>query len=246
MRNIFLVFGFIFSLLAHSQSNLGKVDIISTESDGKLLVSLVPDTDFSGLFSSIVFTVKSDKSNIGKFSTNPEVADYIQIFKSGEVIYNAGNYYTIFVGFGFIPLQDLEKNWIGNTQIELGYIKLDSEFDYDVINDEITSRHNGDFYISLNGIESQGEIKTFKKLESIEGGIGILPNPFGDNFQIINLNFSEVRKIEILDIAGKLVDQHLVMGDGIIDSKNLKSGFYVIRIFLDSGDVQSKIAFKSN
>ncbi len=64
-----------------------RVDIGLYQRDGQLDVTVRPQQSFSGIFSSVVFTIRWDRSTgatLGGLVQEPAVAQYMAIARSGE------------------------------------------------------------------------------------------------------------------------------------------------------------------
>jgi len=70
----------------------------------------------------------------------------------------------------------------------------------------------------------------------------VFPNPTTDIVRIHHYNNTQIDKIEIYDIIGRLLDSHYsVSNQTVIDLKNFNSGVYIIKIYTSYGVVNKKI-----
>lgn len=238
MRKIFLSLFLLLSTIVNSQQIPDKVDIGHQKDNDKLGVYLIPSHDFDGLFSSVVFSIRSNGS-IGRFIIDPQVSDYFSISQSGSPYYNNGLEYRTFAGLGFVQISN---SWKSSSMIKLGDFLIDEKFEYELISDESTDSKNGNFYISLNGLDVSGDIVTLGSKEN--STLNIYPNPFSDQLFIFDSSNS-VRNIEVLDLTGKiLISTSVSQNIKVIDTKFLNPGSYTISIIFKDGSRKVKKSIK--
>lgn len=241
MRNLILALFLLLSTIANSQKIPDRVDIGHQKNDDKLEIYLIPNYDFNGVFSSIVFSIRSNGS-IGRFIIDPQISDYVSVSQSGSSYYNEGLEYKTFAGFGFVQIQYASESWVANSMVKLGEFLIDEKFDYELINDLSTDSKNGNFYISLNGIDVSGNIISFGSKEN--SILSIYPNPFSDQLFIFN-STDNIRNIEVLDLTGKVVmSNSITQYPMVLDTKSLSPGSYTISIILKDGSRKSKKSIK--
>ena len=126
--------------------------------------------------------------------------------------------------------------------IKLGDFLIDEKFEYELISDESTDSKNGNFYISLNGLDVSGDIVTLGSKEN--STLNIYPNPFSDKLFIFDSSNS-VRNIEVLDLTGKiLISTSVSQNIKVIDTKFLNPGSYTIAIIFKDGSRKVKKSIK--
>lgn len=241
MKNLILALFLLLSTIANSQQIPDRVDIGHQKNDDKLEIYLIPNYDFNGVFSSIVFSIRSNGS-IGRFIIDPQISDYVSVSQSGSSYYNEGLEYKTFAGFGFVQIQYASESWVANSMVKLGEFLIDEKFDYGLINDLSTDSKNGNFYISLNGIDVSGNIISFGSKEN--SILSIYPNPFSDQLFIFN-STDNIRNIEVLDLTGKVVmSNSITQYPMVLDTKSLSPGSYTISIIFKDGSRKSKKSIK--
>ena len=126
--------------------------------------------------------------------------------------------------------------------IKLGDLLIDERSDYEIVNDESTDSKNGNFYISLNGIDVSGNIIPFMSKEN--SILSIYPNPFSDQLFIFD-STDNIRTIDILDLSGKsVISTSINQYPIVLDTKSLNSGLYTISIIFKDGSRKSKKSIK--
>lgn len=242
VKNLILTISLLISQLSYSQQIPDRVNIGYGLNGEKLEIFLEPNYEFSGVFSSIVFSVKSE-GTLGRFSISPEVSDYISISQSGEPYYGGGVEYRTFAGFGFIQIQDVADIWKSDDLIKLGDFQIQNGLRYELVNDNNTNEKNGDFYISLNGYDSSGGIFSIGSKDN-ESNPTIYPNPFSDELFIFDPN-QNIDRVEICDLTGKLIlSTNINQYPQVVETKNLKSGSYLISVIFGDGSRNIKKSIK--
>lgn len=221
MKRIILLISILISISLKSQilNELldKKVDI--EIDNGELYIS----PNMIGILSGITFT---SRNSVDYTFVSSET---ISIFQSGESVIHNGFIYKTYVGFGSLSMNLINKTILGKF----------SNKNVEIVEDDFSRSANGDYYLSVNGIDISGDIKMSRI--PFDGNIKIFPNPFGSE---VSINTSENTHIQIYNIVGKLeIDQ--VISDGIINTSNLSPGSYLIRIVNDFGSIDI-IGIKSN
>ena len=241
MRNLILALFLLISTIVNSQQIPDRVDIGYQRKNDKLEIYLIPNYNFNGVFSSIVFSVRSNGS-MGRFIVDQKVSEYISVNQSGSSYYSEGLEYRTFAGFGFVQIQHTSSPWESNSMIKLGDLLIDERSDYEIVNDESTDSKNGNFYISLNGIDVSGNIIPFMSKEN--SILSIYPNPFSDQLFIFD-STDNIRTIDILDLSGKsVISTSINQYPIVLDTKSLNSGLYTISIIFKDGSRKSKKSIK--
>jgi len=91
-----------------------KVDIGLFQNNGMLEVKVRPEADFTGIFSSLVFTVRWDANSgasLGESTQDDDVATYMAVQRSGNMRESGGFRYMVFAGFGMRAMSSAGVNW---------------------------------------------------------------------------------------------------------------------------------------
>lgn len=154
---------------------------------------------------------------------------------NARYIHNFAGKYTMFYGTPF-DLEDIAESVAGTSVNlnEINYIKIidvigatNNEYaNYDskgnIINDPYpTAFASGGFDLDAVGVINN------KANERFEGEIEISPNPVSD-FLFFKSNISEINKVEIYSVSGKLIFSANKTGN--IDVGKLKKGVYILKI----------------
>ncbi|MCB0769209.1 MAG: T9SS type A sorting domain-containing protein [Flavobacteriales bacterium] len=229
-----------------SLAQLPTVDITMVPSGpDQLEVRLRPDANFDGLFAAIVFTVRweaSSAATLSDFTSAPEVAEYnMYPDVSGEMGEANGSKYLVYAGFGSSSLLSEGQSWTAGEEFVLGHFTVSGgEADFEIVNDDWTQANNGDYYVSLNGVDRTGviyELSTSTLEGMVDGPTTLIqPNPsVGDAQLIVQLPEAGVVDLRITDALGRLVHQERVAlsaGGGriLLPGAGLGEGSYLVRL----------------
>lgn len=194
-----------------------KIDI---EVDG---TDVYLSTNVDGVMSGITFTSKS-KSNID-FVYNESILNF-NILQSGESIDSDGYIYKTYAGFSLLPMLVEDRFLIGKFTKSC-----------EIIKDQVSESMNGDYYLSINGIDRSGDIKIL----NIQDEINIFPNPFNEE---VRVNRSGAH-FQMYNIIGEVMIDEF-SSDGAIKTKDLPNGTYLIRITDINGKTINVMGVKSN
>ncbi|MEO8733959.1 MAG: T9SS type A sorting domain-containing protein [Flavobacteriales bacterium] len=241
IKSIALV-GFLSAAHAGSAS---PVDITMTPTDdGQLAVKLRPSTDFDGLFSSLVFTIRWDASTDAHLGTIAQIAPastYIPVSRSGQEQDADGERYQIFVGFGYTPLQWIPTNWVAGVEYTIMTIPVEGAAAFELVDDSWTGNNNADYYLALGGLDETGIIYSdittgITEGTSAAGTLQVLPNPT-DKLATIFMKFKQPQDVdlELTNSAGQRVWQlQLSRVSGIIrqplDLTPYDKGVYLLHV----------------
>ncbi|HRH39931.1 MAG TPA: T9SS type A sorting domain-containing protein, partial [Flavobacteriales bacterium] len=173
----------------------------------KLEVRVRPASGFDGIFSSMVFAIRWDRSTgatLGTLQQEGAAAQYLPIAKSGAVHQNGNANYQIYAGFGMTPMTALETNWQAGKEYVVASIPVSGKGEFELANDAWTNEaaNNADYYVSLGGHDKTGVI--YKGLASAEedGNISIQPNP--NNGAFIFTFTAKVQEDVTIDVVNSL------------------------------------------
>jgi len=241
VKQLFFIISLLVSTITYSQNIPDRVDISYLQSDDNLEIYLIPNYDFDGIFSSIVFSVKSN-GELGQFILDPQISNHISISKSGSTHYNDGDQYSIFAGFGFTKIEE-DNGWKMGQMVRLGHFDIDRYSNYDLSNDELTNQKNGDYYISLNGRDSSGDIINLE-INKKSSSLKVYPNPFLDEIFIFD-GGRNIQFVQVLDLTGKiLIFVDITQYPQAIDTRDLISGSYFINFIYRDRSRETKKSIK--
>lgn len=204
-----------------------------------------PDAAFDEVFSSSVFTLRwlnADGANLGGIQQLMPTAQYQTVAKSGPEQVSGSYRYQIFTGFGLVALFDLETSWGPFEEILLCRVNvINGMSTFELVNDAWTQSNNGNFYVSLNGVDRTGQIYTFTTVEeSIEGlatgGVRIMPNPGAGPFRVLmDMAEAGTLEFELTDGLGRVVRQWSEgAGQGthrtVVDLAGRSAGTYLLTV----------------
>jgi hypothetical protein len=171
---------------------------------------------------------------------------YCSISQSGPEQVSNGFRYQVFAGFGFIPLSNIPTAWVAGQEVVLCRIDVvNGPSSFSIVNDDWTNdiNNNGNYFISLNGQDSTGEIYTISTalsdgLSSSEGTT-IAPNP-ADRILTVAMPDEQDGLVElrVLDAAGRTVKQEQVRflagAPALLDVSSLPAGAYMLHLLSGS------------
>lgn len=231
------------------------VDIGLRSAGENLEVVLRPGADFNGIVSSVVFTVRWDRSTgatLGELQQEGLPAQYIPVQRSGELREVGGQNYQVFAGFGTRPLHTLNSPWTAMKEYVIATIPVNGAADFELVNDGWTGEavNNADYYLSLGGVDRTGII--YKSLANADatGGVDILPNP---NNGIFTFTF-EVEEatdvaVELVNAAGQIVftdvkNQFTGTFRRDMNISGMSSGVYVLKVTRGDSVTSHKVVYQ--
>jgi hypothetical protein len=225
-------------------------------SDGNLEVRVVPRSDFDGIFSALVFTLRWDATTgatLGRPVQDDVEMATIAVERSGQV-HNEGNTnYQIYAGFGMQRLADAGRTWEAGKEYTVATIPVEGGANVELVNDGWTGQdvNNGDFYVSLGGQDLTGNIlKGIAVGGNGELGLSVVPNPNRGLFNI-SIEIPEVidLRIELVSATGKLVYSEELSGfSGTfrkdMDLTGASSGVYYLKLHQENNVIVRKVLFQ--
>lgn len=223
-----------------------RVDIdLHRAGDGRVLVQLIPESDFEGVPSSLVFTVSWIATNndpLPELQQTQEQSAWITLAPSGPVHEVGDKRYRIYSGIGLFPIADGGQPWHGAMSLTIGTFGPDSPADLLIADDEWVKerRNNGAFYVSLNGLERTGQLRCGTTAAGIEVPFSFSVKPNPSNGQpvtfLATLPGDGALTIDIADVEGKTIrtDRFLSV-DGVAQgliapAGTLAPGTYVLTV----------------
>jgi len=232
-------------LISNTISAQPIVDIVLVDNgNNELEVRVRPDGPFDGIFSSLVFTIQwttSDMADLGFVMQNSPESGYVPISKSGDQWDDNGNRYQIFAGFGFNPLSTYGASWTANTEYTLMTIPVQNNSSvFNIVNDSWTNSMNGDYFVSLAGLNKTGIIYSIATNilvgPSENYNVNILPNPNQGEFAMeFTTDQQDDYSIELVNSVGQvLFSQQLEKFSGVYNYKfdltAESSGVYFLKV----------------
>lgn len=239
---------------AFAQSD-NQVDVGLFRNGDKLEVRVRPTTGFDGIFSSLVFTVRWDRSSgasVGALRQEGAPAQYLPIAKSGGIREQGTFNYQVYAGFGVTPLSSFETSWAPGQEVVIASIPVTGKGEFEIVNDAYTAEAavNANYYISLGGRDQTGII--YKGLATAEedGSVTILPNPNQGRFSFYFTTSSPTDiVVEVNNSIGQTVFNDNLRGfEGTyrkeMDLTSMSSGVYYLKLTRNGEVSTHKIAYR--
>lgn len=245
------------SILALSAVGQGNVDIgLHQNGQGQLEVKVRPQSDFNGIFSSLVFSIRWDRNSgasLGAATQNDAVLQTMAVTRSGDVRENGTHKYMLFAGFGFQTLASLGQSWVAGQEYTVLTIPVTGSASFELVNDAYTSEVsvNGDYYVSLGGMDRTGVIyKGVAQNSGTESDVTIQPNPnegeFTFTLQVTTLGDVQM---ELLNTLGQSVYSEVLENfQGTLTRKMdltaRTNGIYYLKVTRSGGSSVHKIVYR--
>lgn len=207
------------------------IDLHGNRSGG-IEVQLTPETDFDGVPSSLVFTVTWDgaaAATVPELQQSAEQRALLPLAPSGPVHEVGDKRYRIYSGIGLTPLQDVGQLWRGGMSTSIGTFEPGTPNDITIADDAWVKerRHNGAFYISLNGLDRTGIVRgaTSTREDARAFAISVAPNPWNGGPLAVELRGvpeGELR-LELTDALGKSIWSHTYDNTDMLFRTNIRS-----------------------
>jgi len=184
-RNTTIALGL--AALSSTGFSQSAVDIGLYQNNGVLEVKVRPEADFSGIFSSLVFTIRweaSSTADLGAVGQDGPAGQMISVDRSGGVREEGPFKYAVYAGFGMNPMSSNGVSWQAGHEYTIATIPVTGKGEFELVNDAYTGEraNNANFYSALGGSDRTGII--YKGLAAAEedGSILIQPNPSNGRF----------------------------------------------------------------
>lgn len=238
-----------------AQDQLVDIGLYEAE-HGRVEIRATPHSDFDGILSALVFTLRWDKTSdasLGRPLQNDAEGNYIPLSKSGEVQEEADHMYQVFSGIGLQTIGAAGLHWSSGKQYVLASIPVEGRANIELVNDAWTDdiHHNGSYYVSLNGVDRTGVIER----SMAAGGEGafelsVLPNPNNGHF-VLTVKAPEESDLryELTSSGGHIVQQRTIKGvDGIFrqdfDISSMSNGVYYLKLIQNDRIIVRKVMFQ--
>lgn len=255
-NSIVLAATFLTGLSASAQS---PVDVgLFDDGNNNLEIRVKPNSNFDGIFSSVVFTVRWDNysgATLGDpIQLLPEI-QYIPIQRSGDVINEGSSSYQVYAGFGMQPMSTFGVAWDANEEVVIARIPVTGNATFEVINDSWTGEitNNGDYYVSLGGLDKTGVIYgSATGIDENDNGFGvsIQPNPNNGLFSFVfNSTQSGDYDIELVNTLGQTMYKEKLNGfvgsfQKDMDLTEYSNGLYYLKISDGTNISVHKVIYK--
>jgi len=240
------------SSMATAQNTM---DIGLYQTGGILEVKVRPETDFSGIFSSLVFTLRWDASSgasLGESTQDAGVASYMGVQRSGNIRESGGFRYAVFAGFGMRPMSEAGTVWRAGQEYTIARIPVTGQGEFELVNDAYTTdrRNNGDFYAACGGADRTGIIYKGLAPAAEDGSVLIQPNPNNGRF---TLSFTSTEKgdvtVEIINAIGQSVYNETVRDlEGAykkeMDLTTMGAGAYHVKLKRNGNITSHKVIYR--
>ncbi len=224
--------------------------------EGMLEVRVRPTSDFEGVFSSLVFTLRYDKNTgieLGDPVQPADVAGLMAVTRSGALREEGSFAYQVYAGFGFQNMQSAGAHWEAGKEYTVLSIPATGTGAVELVNDAWTGevRNNGDFYVSLGGQDRTGQI--YRSVAAAGGNadeVVIQPNPNQGEFMFsfTSLEPTDIR-LELLNTLGQTVyTEQLPSFEGSyrknMDLTSQSNGIYYLKITRGSALSVHKVVYR--
>ena len=255
MKRIYSVLSAAVLVTALSAQNTVDIGLFQNNF-GQLEVKVRPQADFDGIFSSVVFTIRWDRSTgatLGDPIQLDETMMYIPIARSGNVHEQGPSNYQVFAGFGFQRIANTGSNWEAGEEYTILTLPVNGSAAFELVNDSWTNelQNNADYYVSLGGEDRTGSIyKSIAAPANFESTVSILPNPNDGvfTFSFIVPEASDVR-VEVLSTLGQSVFNDVLRNfEGTyrkeMDLTGMSNGIYYLKLTRGEENSVHKIVYR--
>ena len=201
------------------------------------------ENDFDGLFAASVFTVRwseASGASLGVVQQDAQVEEYQNVGASGPPETDNGYRYQVFAGFSTTVLSDIPLTLMAGEWITLCTIPVTGTDIFTVVNDAFTATLNGDYYVSLGGQESQGNIIQLNTGVHVRAGsdgpFNVYPSITSGLVTVeANMGDVDLTRLSVMNAAGQEVWMSPLSGfrgplRRVIDLSKLYAGVYVVRL----------------
>lgn len=210
--------------------------------DGKVEVRVRPASDFDGIFSSLVFTLRYDRNTDVQFGDPVQPADvapFMSVTRSGGLREEGAFNYQVFAGFGFQNMSANGVHWSSGKEYTVLTLPVSGTGAIELVNDAWTGevKNNADYYVSLGGLDRTGAIyRSMVQLGGAGSDVIIQPNP---NQGVFMFSFTSDQpgdiKLELLNTLGQTVYQDLLRNfEGTfrkdMDLTGQSNGIYYLKV----------------
>lgn len=231
------------------------VDIGLYQNNGVLEVKVRPESDFSGIFSSLVFTIRWDVNSgatLGESVQEEAVAAYMGVQRSGNIREDGSFRYGVYAGFGMSPMGSHGTTWQAGREYTIARIPVTGQGEFELVNDAYTNdrKNNADFYAALGGTDRTGVIYKGLAPASEDGSVLIQPNPNNGRFTLsfVNSEKGDVT-VEMINTIGQTVYNEVVRDlEGTykkeMDLTAMGAGAYYVKLKRNGNTTSHKVIYR--
>ncbi len=208
-----LVLGTAIGMAAAQELPMVDITLVQTDVD-RYDVRVRPDGPFNGLFHSYLFTLRwsADATATGLDLDPTMDMEDISLYPllSGTFVTSNGYKYGAYTAESIVSLSSVGQSWEGGEEVTIATVQvLGGIADLQIANDDWTHANNGDYYLSLNGYERQGEIySTSTGLSAIGTAVdqALRCTMEGDRLKV-DLVMGEARMLDyqLVDMRGRVI-----------------------------------------
>jgi len=197
--------------VAGLSSAQNAVDIGLYQNNGVLEVKVRPESDFSGILSTLVFTIRWDAASEAALSEtllDGPADQLVSITRSGNVRQDGSYKYMVYAGFGMNPLSSRGVTWRAGQEYTIASIPVTGQGEFELVNDAYTAdrNNNANFYAACGGSDRTGMIYKGLAPAKEDGSVVIQPNPSNGRFTVsfVNAEKGDV-VVEVVNSLGQAV-----------------------------------------
>lgn len=231
------------------------VDIGLYQNNGVLEVKVRPESDYSGIFSSLVFAIRWDANSgasLGELVQEGPESAYMGVSRSGNVREEGSFRYAVYAGFGMSPMSSHGTEWSAGREYTIAKIPVIGQGEFELVNDTYTAdrNNNANFYAACGGSDRTGIIYKGLAPSSEDGSVLIQPNPNNGRF---TLSFNNAEKgdvtVEVINSIGQAVFNETVRDlEGTykkeIDLTSMGAGAYHVKLKRNGATTSHKVIYR--
>jgi len=215
------------------------IGVVHMETD-QIQLWVISDSTWTGYLSSIQWTLRWEETStatLGEFVATAAVPLLDGALQSGPTAIANGYHHALYS----VVLPQNATSFIADEPVLLGTFDIiDGPSNFEIADDAWTVANNGDFYISLNGQNSTGdiiELTTAVVSDAVPSShTTLFPNPTnGSSVLALVLEQAGFVYIRVIDPSGRLVMQNKVAANAgtfrySMNSEALAEGAYTLQV----------------
>ena len=234
-----------------------RVDIqLNRIDDGSDQVLLIAEQDFDGLISNLVLTLAWDSTQCLQdpvLRQSAEQSMVLPLSPSGPAFSNGGMKFRKYTGVGLVPLHESAVRLLAAKSLCIARIEGEAGCAASISAEPWLRerRHNGAYYVSLNGLDKTGRvIAPAAGAVPAEGpAVAVSPNPYsgGPLSYSIHAGAAGNASMTLEDSQGRRVGEWPITvrqgsNTGTISPASLAAGRYTVRVALHGRDATVPLA----